>query len=90
MGLKPDEVKALTFQEFNLMWTGYAKRQENDWNIARHTWAYIISFAGNGLKKDAKVPKPTELWHLPHTDFIEDTVVKIRTKQQALQLINTF
>lgn len=90
MGLKPDEVRSLTLSEFNLMYTGYRKRNEKDWDIARRTWAYTIMFAGMGLKdKNAKI-EPEKLWPLVFTDRQESSNRKITSMAQARELLNEF
>jgi hypothetical protein len=51
MGLKPYEVKKLTLKEFDLMLTGYNRRQEREWDRTRHLLSFIQAFAGMGASE---------------------------------------
>jgi hypothetical protein len=51
MGLKPNEVKALTLGEFNLMLTGYQRRQDIENNRTRQVMAFILNYSGMGAKE---------------------------------------
>lgn len=90
MGLKPDEVKALTFAEFNIMYAAYRKRNEKEWDIARRTWGYIMVYGGLGLKDKNPKIRPEDLYQLPFTDAKNNTVRKITTLEQARELLNGF
>ena len=90
MGLKPDEVKELTLGEFNIMYAAYRRRGEKDWDIARRTWAYIMTYGGLGLKDKNHKIKPEDLYPLPFTDFRENSVRKITSMDQARKLLNEF
>lgn len=87
MGLKPDEVLGLTLSQFNLMYTGYKRRREDDWDIARRTWAYILNFGGMGVKGD-KVIQHTELLTLDRDRGQQKRV--IRTLNDALKILKEF
>lgn len=85
MGLKPGEVKALTLLEFNLMLTGYHKRRENEWNIARHLMAYTATYAGMGATKFVQ-PKDVMSLDLDR----EGEKKMITTLAQAMQMLKEF
>lgn len=85
MGLKPIEVKALTIREFNLMLTGYRRRQEEEWNHTRHIMAYVLNYGGMGTQQ---LYKPQDIWPLDLDT--ENEVKPIRTMQQALQLLKEY
>lgn len=61
MGLKPKEVSRLTLKEFNLMYTGYFRREEKEWNRVRHLMTFILNYGGMGAKQ---FQKPQDVWPL--------------------------
>lgn len=85
MGLKPVEVKALCLRDFNLMLTGYQKRQEKEINQTRHLMAFIRAFGGMG---SPDVMQPQDIWPLS----MDNTDVKrmITNKAQAEKLLGEF
>lgn len=89
MGLKPDEVRRLTYAEFNIMYSAYLRREEKDWDIARRTWGYLMIYGGLGLKDSKAKITPQMILPLPYTDAkVRET--KITTLEQALKLLNSF
>lgn len=85
MGLKPLEVKALTLKDFNLMYTGYFRRQEKEWNRTRHVMAFILNYGGMGAKQ---FQKPQDIWPLEMDKQI--TKRRIRTMAQAMSLLKEY
>lgn len=84
MGLKPLEVESCTLREFDLLMTGYHRREEKEWNRTRHMMSYIASCAYGAPK------------FIPPRDIItlemdkEDGIRPITTLKQALSLLNEF
>lgn len=85
MGLKPVEVEACTLRDFDLMMTGYQRRQERDWDRTRHIMSYILNFSGWGAK-EFQYPKDI----LPLNIDKENERRKITTLKQALALLKEF
>lgn len=85
MGLKPIEVKALTLKDFNRMLRGHLKRQENQWDVARHIMWATINFGGMGIKK---MLSPQEIYPLSKDRTQEEP--KIQTLEQAESLLDKF
>ena len=97
MGLKTWELRRVTLRDFNAMYVGYRRRQEELWDMHRRTWVYIIEFAGMGMKKGAKMPTPQELWGLPYMDAemvatggTKAETKPIATEEEALELLKQF
>lgn len=85
MGLKPQEVKRLTLKEFNLMYTGYFRREEREWNRTRLLMTYILNYAGMGA---TQFKQPQEVWPLDmDKKFIRP---KIKTIAQAMRLLKEY
>jgi hypothetical protein len=95
-GLKPWELRRVTLRDFNAMYVGYRRRQEEMWDIARNTWSYMMVYGGMGLKKDAKVPSPQELYPLQFRDKemqMESGAAKakpITSIEEAFELLKEF
>jgi len=96
-GLKPWELRRVTLRDFNAMYVGYRRRQEELWDMHRRTWGYIIGFAGMGIKKGEKLPTPQELWELPYrdagmgvTEVVAEKAKPITTEAEALELLKQF
>jgi len=96
-GLKPWELRRVTLRDFNAMYVGYRRRQEEMWDMHRRTWGYIIGFAGMGIKKGEKLPTPQELWELPYrdsgmgvTEGVAEKSKPITTEAEALELLKQF
>ena len=85
MGLKPIEVEACTLRDFSLMYTGYKRRQDREWDRTRHVMAFIMNFSGWGAK-DFQDPKT--IWPLDFDN--ENEARKITTLKQALALLKEF
>lgn len=85
MGLKPDEVNALTLREFAQMQAGYLRREEKITNLARNLMATVINFGGLGTKTPVTA---ATIWPL-NLDK-EDQKRMITTLQQAMDLLKEF
>lgn len=85
MGLRPIEVAEITLADFNLMLTGYYRRQEQDKNNLRHVLAFIRTFGGMGGQDYIS---PQQL--MPLNMDKEDVKQMITTVQQAIQLLKEF
>lgn len=85
MGLKPREVKELSLRDFNLMFTGYFRRHENQWNQTRHVMWAVINFGGMG----ASTPlSPENIWPLEMDKLTEKRM--ITSLAMAIQLLKEF
>jgi len=85
MGLKPKEVKSLLLKDFWLMFTGYQRREDKEWNRTRHLMAFIQTFGGMGASKFAN---PQSIWPLPLDD--ENKKQFITSLAQAKALFKEF
>lgn len=85
MGLKPAEVERCTLKDFNLMLTGYQRRQEREWDRTRHIMAFILNYAGWGAKE---FHHPKDIYPLGLDK--ENEKRKITTLKQALALLKEF
>lgn len=85
MGLKPVEVRMLTLKEFDLMLTGYNRRQEREWDRTRHLLSFIQTFAGIGA---SQYTSPQELFPLSLDN--ENKKRMITTMAQAKTLYKEF
>lgn len=85
MGLKPSEVKTLTLKDFNLMLTGYYRRQDHEWNRTRHIMSFILNYGGMGASDHYK---PQDIWPLQMDK--EDEKKMITTIHQAIELLKEF
>lgn len=88
MGLKPREVKMLTMREFDNMLSGYNRRLDRSWDIARTIMADIRNSAFGAQK----AVKPTQILKIPSIDNSNrgERVIHIKNKQEAEKLLNTF
>lgn len=83
-------------RDFNAMYVGYRRRREELWDIARNTWSYMMVYGGMGLKKDAKVPSPQELYQLQFRDKeMQSGADSVKTKpitsiEEAFELLKEF
>lgn len=85
MGLKPREVDALTLMEFDLMLTGYQRREEESWDRTRHLMWAVISYGGQGLKKPISVQDT-----IPLNKDSRNRKRYIVNEFQAIEFIKTF
>jgi len=85
MGLKPNEVKSLYLRDFNLMVTGYFRRQEKEWDRARHIMWATMNFGGMGLQNPVT---PQEI--RPLNLDTENELKMITTMKMAMDLLNDF
>lgn len=85
MGLKPKEVKALLLRDFDLMLTGYQRRQERETNRTRHLLSFIQAFSGMG---GSEYIPPEQIWPLALDE--ENKKRMITTFAQAKQLLKDF
>lgn len=85
MGLRPAEVKKLTLAEYSLMYIGYHRRYEQEWNRTRHLMYSVINFGGMGTTNP--VP-PSQIWPLDMDTYGE--IKMITTLAQAIQLLREF
>ena len=51
MNLKPLEIKALTLRDFNLMLTGYQRREDIENNRTRQIMTFILNYGGMGASE---------------------------------------
>ncbi len=84
IGLKPLEVEQCTLREFNLMMTGYHRREERETNRTRMMMSYIASYAFGQTKFIA----PRDI--IPLDMDKEDVLRPISTHKQAEALLNEF
>jgi hypothetical protein len=84
IGLKPLEVEQCTMREFDLLLTGFHRREEREWNRTRNQMSYIASCAYG----QTKFISPQEVIKLEMDK--EDTLRPITTIKQALALLNEF
>lgn len=85
MGLKPDEVERCTLGQFNLMLTGYHRRQQREWDRARHIMVAVMNFAGFGVKEPFY---PRDVY--PLDIDIQNEEKNITTLKQAWSLLKEF
>lgn len=85
MGLKPVEVAEITLSEFNLMLTGYYRRQEHDKNNLRHILAFIRGFGGMGGQD---YMSPQQIWPLNMDN--EDVKRMVTSLSMAMELLKEF
>jgi len=85
MGLKPAEVERCTLGQFNLMLTGYKRRQERDWDRTRHIMAFILNYAGWGAKE---FHHPKDIYPLDLDR--EEIKHRITSRKQAWALLKEF
>lgn len=86
MGLKPDEVRRLTLGEFNAMYTGYKRRQEEQWDMTRHIMSTVI----NGYFGIKKTYTPEQVLKLEKDKRNGTIIPKIRSDYEAYQLLREF
>lgn len=67
------------------MLTGYYRRQEHEWNIARHQMAYIATYGGMGA---TKFIQPKEIMTLDMDKEGEKKM--ITTLHQAMQMLKEY
>ncbi len=85
MGLKPREVKALYLKDFNLMLTGYFRRQEAETNRTRHIMWSVMNFSGMGVTSPIAIE---QIWPLAMDKEAEKRM--ITTLAMAVQLLKEF
>ena len=85
MGLRPWEIKKITLGEYALMYIGYHRRHEQEWNRTRHLMYAVINFGGMGTT--TTVP-PSQIWPLDMDSYGEQKM--ITTLAQAIQLLREF
>lgn len=86
MGLKPHEVKRLTIGAFNLMYTGYKRRMEHQWDMTRHMMSTVI----NGYFGIKKSYSPEQVMKLEKDTRNRNIIPVIRTDYDAYQLLREF
>lgn len=84
IGLKPLEVEQCTLREFNLLLTGYQRREERELHRTRLQMSYIASYAFG----QTKFVHPRDILKLDMDK--EDVVRPITTHKQAVALLNEF
>jgi hypothetical protein len=85
MGLSPEQVRCTTYKEFNLLLTGYYRRQEQEWNRTRHLMAFIMNYGGMG---STEYIRPEDLYPLQMDRENEKRM--ITTAAQAAELLREF
>jgi hypothetical protein len=85
MGLLPSEVKALQYKDFWLMFTGYERRLEKEWDRTRNVIWATIKYAGMGAPD---VPPVSELFPLSMDREFEKRL--ITNLAMAKELYKTF
>lgn len=80
------EVEELTLAQFNLMFTGHLRREENEWDKTRNIMSFILNYGGNGGKK---LYQPDQVLPL-HKDKKKKTVKKITSDKEAYELLKEF
>lgn len=83
MGLKPREVKSLTLRDFNLMLTGYQRRQDVENNRTRQIMTFILNYGGLGVKDYYPAEK---IWPLSMDKEGEKRmIINLRMAQELLK-----
>lgn len=85
MGLKPLEVKKLTLRDFNLMFTGYQRRQDVENNRTRQVMTFILNYGGMGANEYFPAEK---VWPLAMDK--EDEKKMITSLRMAKDLLQEF
>lgn len=75
----------MTLKEFDLAYTGYLEREEEEWDRTRHIMWATISYGGMGTKKPLQ---PKDIVKL-HKDKRSEAK-HIKSKFQALEFLRTF
>lgn len=81
----PHQVDAVLLKDFNLIITGYYRRQDREWNQTRHLLSFIKTFGGMG---GSEYTPPQDIWPLPMDT--EDEVKMITSLKLAIELLNDF
>lgn len=85
MGLRPDELHALTMADFTLMYLAYLEAEERKAERSRRIVEAIVNCAGFGAKKWVS---KEELWPLNMDD--RDRNQPIVNRQMAYRLLDGF
>lgn len=83
MGYKPWEIDQVLYKDFNLILTGYYRKQERDANIARNIMFYIKHFGGLG-NPDKDTPR--DIWPLNlDTEDEKRMIINLKMAQELLK-----
>lgn len=85
MGLLPNQVQALLFKDFVMMYEGYQRRLEEQWDMVRHQMWATISFGGMGTKNPITVQDIVKLKR-----DRGDKKSYISSKAEAIMFIKSF
>jgi len=85
MGLKPIEVRCLTLSEFNLMLTGYQRRQDLENNRTRQIMTFVLNYGGMGT---SEYHSAESIW--PLAIDRENEKKMITTLRMAKELLKEF
>lgn len=85
MGIRQPEVDFIELKEFDLLLTGYIRRQERETNRTRHLLSSIEAFSGMG---GGTYTPPQERWPLAIDE--ENKKQMIATLSQAKKLYKEF
>lgn len=85
MSLKPLEIKALNLRDFNLMLTGYQRRQDIENNRTRQVMTFILNYGGMGAKEYFPAEK---IW--PLSIDKEDEKRMVTSLKMAKELLKEF
>lgn len=85
MGFREPEVSFIELKEFDLLLTGYHRRQDRETNRTRHILSFILSYSGMGA---SEYVSPELLWPLAIDE--EGKKQMITTLSQAKKLYKEF
>lgn len=86
MGLKPWELRRITYSDYCDMTVGDLTRRFEKMEFVRSIETAIVNYGGMGSTKQIK---PKDLYTIPLIDN-RDVIIPIRTKEKALELLKTF
>lgn len=85
MGFREPEVHFIELREFDLLLTGYQRRQDRETNRTRHILSFIQAFSGMGA---SEFTPPDKIWPLAIDE--EGKKRMITTIEQAKKLFKEF
>lgn len=89
MGLKPHDLKSLTYKDYFLMWRAYHVRVDIEQrDMARHIIASIVNYAGMTAPNNPILP--TDIFKLSLDKNYNDSESFIINIKQAKMLLNSF